>query len=88
MTTETRLTLSEVRALRAVQRGDPSEHQCSVALAAIIHKICETWADPYVPGSFDQTAHALGRASVGHELHMYLKRPLKELFPEGDTENE
>jgi len=72
------LSTAETRAIKALQRGKATEGQQTLAMNAIVKKICGTNALPYVAGSFDQTAFRAGRAFVGARIIEIMNMKLKE----------
>jgi hypothetical protein len=76
------LEVDEHTALRALYKGEATEHQQRLALGVIVNVFCRTHDLAYQPGSFDGTAFVNGRAYVGAKILKYLNLPVGKLQQE------
>jgi len=69
----------EMRALKALNRGDAEGHEQRLALSVIIHKLSRAYRQTWVQGQPDSTSFLAGRAYVGQQLARILNIPVEEL---------
>lgn len=74
-----KLSEEEIRALRAVWRGDATEYQQRLTLKIIVNKLSRADDLLFIPDSHDQTAFLQGRGFVGKQITKYLKLPIDQL---------
>lgn len=77
---------AEVQSIKALSRGDATEHQQALALHVIVKKLARTHDLHYIPQSPDQTAFLNGRAFVGHRILKIINQPVQESAGKDTTE--
>jgi len=70
----------EIEALKALNKGEATEHQQKLALATICNKFSRAQDALYVPGTFDETAFLNGRAFVGQKILKIINLPIGKLI--------
>lgn len=77
------LDTEELRALKALERGDATEYEQRLALSVVIHKLSRAYRQTWVQGQPDSTSFLAGRAFVGQQLAKLLGIPVEQA-PRGD----
>jgi hypothetical protein len=77
-----KVTYQEHLALQALARGEADAGQQWLALEVIVKKFAQPQELLYIPGSFDETAFANGRAFVAGRIRYYLHKSA------GDTQKQ
>ena len=72
------IEVDEHRAIRALSKGEATEHQQRLALEVIVKKFSRANDLLYVAGSFDQTSFLNGRAYVGKKIQKYTNLKIEE----------
>lgn len=78
----------EVEAIKALDKGNATEHQQKLALAVIIKKFSRTHDLLFIPNSHDETAFLSGRGFVGDKILKIISQPIGKLIKETPTEAE
>ena len=76
----------EVRAIKALMRGDASAIEQGVALRTIVNKFCRTHDLLYVADRPGASAFLNGRAFVGNQIMKVLNLPVGKLVPSQSKE--
>lgn len=76
------LSKLDVEAIKALNRGDATDHQQRLALAVICNKLSRAQDALYIPGTFDETAFLNGRAFVGQKILKIINLPIGKLINE------
>jgi len=77
----------EHAALKALHKGDASEHQQRLALHVIVNKLSRAHDVLFIPGSSDESAFLSGRAFVGQKILKYLNVPIGKLKQQEENNN-
>jgi len=72
-----KLTRQEHVALKAVAKGEADEGQQTLAISALIKKICVTHDQAYIPGDDRATAFVCGRQFCGYKLLKFINTPVE-----------
>ena len=67
----------EMRALKALNRGDAGEYEQRLALSVIILKLSRAYRQTWVQGQPDSTSFLAGRAFVGQQIARILNIPVE-----------
>ena len=79
-----KLTRQEVRALKALWKGEATEYEQKLCLQIIVNKFARAHDLPYVPGKSDESTFLSGRAFVGKQIFRVLKLKIDQLTDEGE----
>lgn len=80
------VTTQDVKALKALAKGEATEHEQMLALAVIVNKFARAQEMLYIPGSFDETAFLEGRGFVGQQILKHINVPIGQLKSIVDNE--
>jgi hypothetical protein len=72
----------EIEAIKALNKGEATEHQQRLALSTICNKFSRSQDGLYIPGTFDETAFLNGRAFVGQKILKIINLPIGKLINE------
>lgn len=76
------LSRLDIEAIKALNKGQATEHQQRLALSVICNKFSRAQDALYIPGTFDETAFLNGRAFVGQKILKIINLPIGKLINE------
>lgn len=80
----------DIEAIKALAKGEATEHQQKLALAVIVKKFARTHDQPFIPDSRDETSFLSGRCFVGNKILKIISQPIgkiKHSTEESNNEN-
>ena len=80
------ITKEEVRAIKALAKGEASEYQQQLALSVICNKLSRAQDNLFIPESDRESAFLSGRAFVGQQVLKYIKVPINQFKFINDNE--